>query len=79
MVDRSLLTLGVGQVPPGPVGWGAKMAPLFYAGPSPGTLSRGNATQKILEMILIEHLGSEESRRGNEIGPLEKKVLPRDF
>ena len=33
----------------------AKMACLFYAGPSLGTLKTKDAAQKILEMILIEH------------------------
>ena len=58
------------------------MACVFYAGPSLGTLSSNKATQKILEMNLVEHLGSTrsgESRERNEIGSrfaLEKKVLP---
>ena len=82
MVYESILTSGVGWVPPVPGGLWAKTASVFYEGPSLGTYRRGNAAQKIIEMFLIEHLGSRrsgESRGGNEIGSrfaLEKKSIP---
>ena len=46
----------------------AKMTSLPYAGPSLGTWGWGNATQKILELIPIEHLGSTRSGETREEG-----------